>query len=214
MRKLMIAVATVVGMAMAGSGCTDNRDRAANERRELARTEAQADQDIANARQDAARQKADIDRKTEEKVANRQQEVLNKRQDVARADRDLAVNRDRELAVSRDRDLAVTREGDDVALHDRGLRTGSSLDRDRAAVTDGTVKGVLTSTFGSKIEIRDLRGNKEKLKTDELTRVFENGREVRIGDFRDGTEVRASFVLDKDHDKVARDVQVLHPVMK
>jgi len=196
MRKLMIAVAAVAGMGLAVGGCND-RDQAARERRDLARTEVRANEDIANARLDAAKQKADIDRKTQEKIVERQQDVADKRQDAAQA----AAN-------------AVGDHNRDLATRDRDLATGSSLDRDRSLVVDGSVKGVLTASSASKLEIRDLRGNKEKLKTDELTRVTENGRQVRLDDFREGTEVRASFVLDKDHDKVARDVQVLHPVTK
>jgi hypothetical protein len=52
-----------------------------------------------------------------------------------------------------------------------------------------------------------------KLKTNDTTRVTQNNVDVDLDDFKEGTEVRASYTADGD-DLVARDVVIITPVKK
>ncbi|MDC0707337.1 hypothetical protein POL68_02535 [Stigmatella sp. ncwal1] len=89
MRKLMVAVATVTGLALA-AGCS-KRDEALDERRDLAQAQQEAQKDMADIRQDAAKEQAEIQRDEQKDLAEVQKDVSEERQDVAEADRELAV---------------------------------------------------------------------------------------------------------------------------
>ncbi len=58
-------------------------------------------------------------------------------------------------------------------------------------------------------------GNSEelKLKTDDQTRVMQNNLAVDLDDFKEGTEMRASYISNGD-DLVARDVVIITPMKK
>lgn len=187
MKKLIISALAVAGLAFA-TGC-NNRDEAARENRRVAQKEAETRKDITDIRQDAAKQKAEVDTKAEEKVADKREDLAKERQDAVEANREAALD------------------------HDNRAIGGSGLPGDLNDT--GTVQGRLTSTAGKKLELVDANsGLKEKLKTDDTTKVTLNGRPVKLDDFKEGTQVRASYVLDKDHDKVARTVEILNPIQK
>lgn len=179
MRKLMVAVAAVAGLALT-AGCKNNPQE---ERRELAETQQDAQKKIADARTDANKDRVDIQRDEQKQIADAEKDVAEKRQDVAEADRDQA------------RDLR----------HD-GLTP---------SVGNETVQGRVKSTTGdSLVLVVPGQNNAElKLKTDDKTRVTQNNRDVDLDDFKEGTEVRASFVTDGD-DLLARDVIIVTPVKK
>ncbi|MFL5349852.1 MAG: hypothetical protein ACJ8AT_34170 [Hyalangium sp.] len=179
MRKLMVAVAAVAGVALT-AGCKRNPQE---ERHELAETQKDAQKKIANAQKDANEDRADIQHDEQQQVADAQKDVADKQRDVAEADRDHA------------QDL----RHDDMAT---------------SAVNE-TVQGRVRSTTGhSLVLVVPGRNNAElKLKTDDKTRVTENSRDVDLDDFKEGTEVRASYVTDGD-DLLARDVVIVTPVTK
>jgi hypothetical protein len=187
-RKLIISAVAVAGLAFS-MGCND-RDNAARENRKLAQKQVETRQDIADIHQDAEKQKADVDAKAEEKIADKRGDLAEQRQDAVDANR---------KAFDDDRAIG-------------GAGTAGNVNPN---ITTGTVQGSLTSTFGKKLELVDASsGLKEKLKTDDTTQVTFNGRPVKLDDFKEGTQVRASYVLDKDHDKVARTVEILRPIQK
>jgi hypothetical protein len=78
---------------------------------------------------------------------------------------------------------------------------------DEASV-GGTVTGMLKSTMGDNLTVRDVNGLDYKLETDDTTRVRHNGTAVKLDDFKEGTEVRASYSVNGD-EKIATDVEIL-----
>jgi hypothetical protein len=180
MKKLMVAVAAVAGLALT-AGC--KRNEAQEERRDLVEEQREAQQDIAEAQQDANEQRADIQREEREEIADAQRDVAEEQQDVAEADRERA------------EDLRDSAAG--------------------ATAVNETVHGRVRSTTGDSLVLRvPARDNAElKLKTDDRTRVTQNDREVELDDFEEGTEVRASYVMDGE-DLVARDVVIIAPVQE
>jgi len=179
MRKLMVAVAAVAGLALT-AGC---KSKPQEERRELAEAQQEANKEIAEARQDANEERADIQRDEQEEIAEAQRDVVDEQKDVAEADRERA------------RDLSDDRMG--------------------ATAVNDTVQGRVRSTTGdSLVLVIPAKNNAElKLKTDDRTRVMQNDLAVELDDFKEGTEVRASYVSDGE-DLVARDVVILAPVRK
>jgi len=181
MRKLMVAVAAVAGLALT-AGCKRNEPQ--EERRELAETQREAQKDISEAHKDANEERADIQRDEHEEIADAQREVSEQEREVREADQERA----KEL---RDDNVGTT-----------------------AAVNE-TVQGRVRSTMGdSLVLVVPGKANSElKLKTDDNTRVTQNNRDVELDDFKEGTEVRASYVAEGD-DLVARDVVIITPVKK
>lgn len=180
MRKLMVAVAAVAGLALT-AGCKRNEPQ--EERRDLAEAQQEAQQDIAEARKDANEERVDLQRDEQEEIADAQRDVAEERQDVAEADRERAED-------LRDDNMGAT------------------------AVNE-TVQGRVRSTFGDSLVLSvPAKNNAElKLKTDDKTRVTQNNVAVELDDFEEGTEVRASYVMEGD-DLVARDVVIITPVME
>lgn len=178
MRKLMVAVAAVAGLALT-AGC--KRSEVQEERRDLAEAQREAQQDIAEAREDASEQRADIRREEQGEIADAQRDVAEERQDVAEAYRERAED----------------------------LRDGQA----GATAVNETVQGRVRSTTGDSLVLSvPARKNAElKLKTDDKTRVTQNELVVDLDDFEEGTEVRASYVMEGE-DLVARDVVILTPV--
>ncbi|WP_224249171.1 SPFH domain-containing protein [Hyalangium gracile] len=177
MRKLMVAVAAVAGLALT-AGCKQNPRE---ERRELAEVQQDAQQEVAEAQREASEERADIQREEQEEIADAQRDVAQAQRDVAEADRERAED-----------------------LRDDSAAT--------AAVND-TVMGRVRSTTGdSLVLVVPNQNNTElKLKTDDKTRVTQNSQVVELDDFKEGTEVRASYVADGE-DLVARDVVIISPV--
>jgi hypothetical protein len=178
MRKLMVAVAAVAGLALT-AGC--KRNDAQEERRDLAEAQRDAQKDIAEAHKDANEKRADINRDEQEEIADAQHDVAKEQQDVAKADRERA----------------------------------EDLRNEGTPAMNETVQGRVRSTFGDSLVLNvPARNNAElKLKTDDKTRVTQNNVAVDLDDFKEGTEVRASYVADGD-DLVARDVVIITPVKK
>ncbi|ADO71495.1 hypothetical protein [Stigmatella aurantiaca] len=186
MRKLMVAVATVTGLALA-AGCS-KRDEALEERRDLTQAQQEAQKDMADIRQDAAKEQAEIQRDEQKDLAEVQRD---EQEDLAEVQKD------------------VSEERQDVAEADSKLAAESG-----SLAAASTVQGTVQSTLGNSL-VLIVPGNnnaKLKLKTDGKTRVTENNRAVELDDFNEGTEVRASYVKDGD-DMVARDVVIITPVM-
>jgi hypothetical protein len=169
--------------AVAGLALTAGckRNEPQEERRELAETQQEAQKDIAEAQKDATEERVDIQREEQEEIAEAQRDVAEEQQDVAEAD------------LERAEDL-------------RNDNTGTAMMND-------TVRGRVRSTFGNSLvlSVPDRNNAELKLKTDDKTRVTQNNLAVELDDFEEGTEVRASFVMDGD-DLVARDVVIITPV--
>jgi hypothetical protein len=144
MRKLMVAVAAVAGVALT-AGCQKDEN---------------------------------------EKIADAQKDVAKEERDVYEAEADRS----------------------------KDLRNSAGT---TASVANETVQGRVRSTLGnSLVLVVPGKANSElKLKTDDNTRVTQNNVKVDLDDFKEGTEVRASYVSDGD-DLVARDVVIINPVKK
>jgi hypothetical protein len=153
------------------------------ERRDLAEAQKDAQNKIAEAQKDANEERADIRRDEQEETAEAQGDVAEEQREVAEADRERAEE----------------------------LRQDNA---DTMAASD-TVQGSVRSTTGDSLVlvVPARNGSELKLKTDDKTRVTQNSREVDLDDFKEGTEVRASYVSDGD-DLVARDVVIINPVQK
>jgi hypothetical protein len=117
------------------------------------------------------------------------------------------------VEAQREAQRDVAEEQRDVAEADRERAEGVRDDHAGATAVNETVHGRVRSTTGDSLVLRvPARNNAElKLKTDDKTRVTQNDREVELDDFEEGTEVRASYVMDGE-DLVARDVVIITPV--
>jgi dynactin complex subunit len=181
MRKLMMAVAMVAGVALT-AGCS-KRDEVQEQRRDLAEAQREVQKETAEIRQQANQERAAVARDEQRELADAQEEVADEQKELAEAERDLAKDA-------------------------RGDTAGNTL----AAGT--TVQGRMQSTGGdSLVLIVPGNGEELKLKTDDQTRVMQNNLAVDLDDFKEGTEVRASYISNGD-DLVARDVVIVTPLKK
>jgi hypothetical protein len=182
MRKLMMAVAMVAGVALS-AGCS-KRDEVQEQRRDLAEAQREAQKETAEIRQDANKERAEVARDEQKELADAQEEVADERNELAEAEREYA------------KDLREDTAGNT-------LTAGS------------TVQGRMRSTRGDSLVLMVPANNNAelKLKTDDQTRVRQNDLAVDLDDFKEGTEVRASYISNGD-DLVARDVVIITPVKK
>jgi hypothetical protein len=129
-----------------------------------------------------------------------QRDIAEAREDAREARADIQREEQEEIADAR-RDVAE--EQQDLAEAEAG--------REHAE----TVQGRVRSTTGDSLVLSvPARNNAElKLKTDDKTRVTQNDLTVDLDDFEEGTEVRASYVMEGE-DLVARDVVIITPVME
>lgn len=214
MRKLMMAVGAVAGLSLL-AGCNENRNKVAEEQKDVAEAQANASEKVAEAREEAAQETAEAQkeaqqetagaqREAQEEVAGAQQDVQEERKDVAEAQQEVAENRAEE-----ERDVAE--EQKDVDEEREDLATGGSGAAAGAAMTmTGTLKNV---TLGDNLEVTDSTGKEMKLKTNDQTKVMWNNKPAKLDSFDEGTQVRASYVKEGD-DMMAREVTIVKPVMK
>jgi hypothetical protein len=199
MRKILIGSLAVVGLMGLGACKTSARD-VEQERKEAARKEASANKEIAEIRQDANKDQANREHEAQKDIAEEKREVAEERQDVAQAE----AERQRDMARDNDNDLLD---------NDRDYRAGDNRNLDAAPGANAMVVGTLKSTLGQQITIADGKGGEFKLGTDDATHVTQNGAPVDIDDFKEGSEVRASYTLDGEK-KVAREVVILNSYKK
>jgi hypothetical protein len=83
---------------------------------------------------------------------------------------------------------------------------------DAGPMQQGTasVSGKLEASAPNQLIIRDHTGFQYRLKTDDRTRVTFNGQPAKLDQFKQGTEVRATYVFDRQN-RVATHVEVLRP---
>ncbi len=195
MRKLMMAVTAVAGLAMV-SGC--KRDNVESERRDVAEAQQEAQHETAEARQEAQEDIAGAQRNAQEDIASAQQDVREEEQDLAEAQR----NQQEELAEDR------REANEDLAQGGSGMAGSTSA----AAATN--VQGRVLSTGGDSLTLVDTSNNKQlKLKTNDQTRIMQNNAPVKLDDINEGAQVRASYVMD-GKDMVVRELTVTQPVQK
>jgi vacuolar-type H+-ATPase subunit H len=194
MRKLMMAVTAVAGLAMV-SGC--KRDNVESERRDVAEAQQEAAKETAEARQEESRDIAGARQDANKEVASAQEDVREEQQDLAEAQ----ANRQEDLNEdARERQNDVAQGGSGMA--------GTSA----AAAT--SVQGRVLSTGGDSLTLVDTTNNKQlKLKTNDQTRIMQNNAPVKLDDISEGAQVRASYVMD-GKDMVARELTVTKPVQK
>ena len=195
MRKLMMAVTAVAGLAMI-PGC--KRDNVESERRDVAEAQQEAAQETAEARQEASQDIAGAQREAGEDIAGAQkeanEEIASAQQDVREEEQDLA-----EAQRNRQEDLA---------------QGGSGMAGSTAAAAASNVQGRVLSTGGDSLTLVDTTNNKQlKLKTNDQTRIMQNNAPVKLDDITEGAQVRASYVMD-GKDMVARELTVTQPVQK
>jgi len=181
MRKLLVAVGAIAGLMLA-TGCKNERQKLEDERADLAEKRQEVGKELSEIRQDMAKETAEVRQDAAEKTAevrqDAQKEMADKREELAEERRD--VN-------EAQRDLAQAKVDD--------------------ATTGGTVTGTLKSTTGG-LTIRDDKGLDYELETNDATTVTYDGQRVKLDDFKEGSEVRASYSVHGD-DKVAKDVEIL-----
>ncbi|RYZ36318.1 MAG: hypothetical protein EOO71_32255 [Myxococcaceae bacterium] len=204
MRKLMIAVTAVAGLTMV-AGCKkddvqEQREDVAEARQEAAQETAEARQDegreVASAQQDANEEIGAAQRDTNEDIAEARQDANEKiasaNEDVRDEEQDLA-----EAQANRNEDLA---------------QGGSGMAGATAAAT--TINGRVLSKSGDTLTVVDSNNRELKIKTNDKTALMDNGsRAVKMDDIKEGSQVRASYVMD-GKDMVARDVTLVAAVKK
>jgi hypothetical protein len=204
MRKLMMAVTAVAGLAMV-PGC--KRDNVESERRDVAEAQQEAAQTTAEARQNAQEEMAGAQQNAQEDIASAQQDVQEEQKDLTEAQR----SQQEELAQNQreqQEDLAEDRR----ESQDELAQGGSGMAGASAAATN--VQGRVLSTGGDSLTLVDTTSNKQlKLKTNDQTRIMQNNAPVKLDDLTEGTQVRASYVTE-GKDMVVRELTVTQPVQK
>ncbi|MFP2906387.1 hypothetical protein ACLESD_15250 [Pyxidicoccus sp. 3LFB2] len=204
MRKLMMAVTAVAGLAMV-SGC--KRDNVESERRDVAEAQQEAQQETAEARQAAQEDIAGAQQNAQEDIASAQQDVREEEKDLAEAQR----GQQEELAQDQ-REQQDEMAKDQRELNEDSAVGGSGMAGASAAATN--VQGRVLSSSGDSVTLVDTSNNKQlKLKTNDQTRIMQNNAPVKLDDITEGTQVRASYVMD-GKDMVARELTVTAPVQK
>ncbi|MCK8503774.1 MULTISPECIES: hypothetical protein [Myxococcus] len=192
MRKLMMAVGAVAAMAMV-TGCS-KRDNVAEQRQDVAEAQNEARQEVAEIRQDEQQDIANTQRDAREDIAESQREA---NEEIASAQEDV---RDEQA------DLAEARRERNEELAQGGSGTAGAM----AATTN--VSGRVLSTSGSSLTVVDTSNNRQlKLKTNDQSRILQNNQEVKLGDLKEGDQVRASYVMD-GKDMVVRELNVTQDV--
>ncbi|WP_223743662.1 hypothetical protein NR800_04285 [Corallococcus interemptor] len=191
----MIAVTAVAGLTMV-TGCKKDdvqaqREDVAEARQEAAQETAEARQDeskeLAAAQQDANEDIAEARKDANDKIASANEEVRDEEQDLA------------EARANRNEDLA---EG------------GSGMAGTTSAAAATTVNGRVLSKSGDTLTLVDSANKELKIKTNDKTAMMDNAsRAVKLDDIQEGSQVRASYVMD-GKDMVARDVTLVAPVKK
>jgi hypothetical protein len=160
-------------------------------------------------------------RTKQDEVADKRAEVAREQAEVKRKSMEARAEADQKsVQAQAEADRTVANENEDLRQDQREL-----MEKERQAGADqgtggagfepasATISGTVTSTLGPQIELIDRAGGKLSLRTDDLTVVTLNGQRVDIDDFKNGTEVRASY-LAKGDDKFARSVEILKPIHK
>ncbi|WP_426730933.1 hypothetical protein [Myxococcus faecalis] len=192
MRKLMMAVGAVAAMAMV-TGCS-KRDNVAEQRQDVAEAQSEARQEVAEIRQDEQQDIANTQRDAREDIAESQREA---NEEIASAQEDV---RDEQA------DLAEAQRDRNEELAQGGSGTAGAM----AATTN--VSGRVLSTSGSSLTVVDTSNNRQlKLKTNDQSRILQNNQEVKLGDLKEGDQVRASYVMD-GKDMVVRELNVTQDV--
>jgi hypothetical protein len=154
--------------------------------------------------QEQRRDVAEAQREAQKETAEIRQEASKERAEVTRDEHEELADAQKEVADEQ-KELAEAER--DLAKDQRGDTVGNTW----AAGT--TVQGRMRSTRGDSL-VLSVPGNAElKLKTDDQTRVMQNNVAVDLDDFKEGTEVRASYISNGD-DLVARDVVIVNPIKK
>ncbi|RKH57162.1 hypothetical protein D7W81_31885 [Corallococcus aberystwythensis] len=206
MRKLMIAVTAVAGLTMV-TGC--KKDDVQDQREDVAEARQEAAQETAEARQDESRELASAQEGANEDVAEARQDANDKiasaNEEVRDEEQDLA-----EAQANRNEDLA-----EDRANRNEELATGGSgMAGATSAAAATTVNGRVLSKSGDTLTLVDSTNKELKIKTNDKTAVMDNGsRAVKLDDIKEGSQVRASYVMD-GKDMVARDVTLVAPIKK
>jgi TolA-binding protein len=216
MRKLMMAVGAVAGLSLM-AGCQDNKDKVAQEQRDVAEAQAKASEKVADARKEASEEKTEAQQDANKELANANQDATeaqrNAQQEMANADKEAqekTAGAQQDIDEER-KDVAEARQeqAQDARENAEGSATGGS-----GAAAAMTLTGTLKdTTMAGNLEVVDANGKEMKLKTDDQTKVMYNNKAAKMDSFDEGTQVRASYVKDGD-DMLAREVTVLKPVMK
>lgn len=191
----MIAVTAVAGLTMV-TGC--KKDDVQAQREDVAEARQEAAQEMAEARQDESQELAATQQDANEDIAEARQDANDKiasaNEDVRDEEQDLA-----EARANRNEDLA---EG------------GSGMAGTTSAAAATTVNGRVLSKSGDTLTLVDSANKELKIKTNDKTALMDNGsRAVKLDDIQEGSQVRASYVMD-GKDMVARDVTLVAPVKK
>ena len=193
MRKLMMAVTAVAGLAMV-PGC--KRDNVESERRDVAEAQQEAAQETAEARQEESQDIAGARQDANEEIAGAQEDVREEQQDLAEAQ----ANRQEDLNED------ARERQDDLAQGGSGMAG--------ATAASSNIQGRVLSTGGDSLTLVDTTNNKQlKLKTNDQTRIMQNNAPVKLDDITEGAQVRASYVMD-GKDMVAKELTVTQPVQK
>ncbi|QSQ26972.1 hypothetical protein JY651_19530 [Pyxidicoccus parkwayensis] len=206
MRKLMMAVTAVAGLAMI-PGC--KRDNVESERRDVAEAQQEASKETAQARQEESHDIASAQQNANEDIASAHKEA---NEDIASAQQDVREEQGELAEAERNRNEELNQ--DQRERQDDLAQGGSGAAGATTAAAATSVQGRVLSTGHDTLTLVDTSNNKQlKLKTNDQTRILQNNAPVKLGDITEGTQVRASYVMD-GKDMVARELTVTQPVQK
>ncbi|WP_233613533.1 MULTISPECIES: hypothetical protein [Corallococcus] len=191
----MIAVTAVAGLTMV-TGC--KKDDVQAQREDVAEARQEAAQETAEARQDENQEMASAQHDANEDIAEAREDANDKiasaNEDVRDEEQDLA-----EAQANRNEDLAAG---------------GSGMAGTTSAAAATTVNGRVIGKSGDTLTLVDSTNKELKIKTNDRTALMDNGsRAVKLDDIKEGSQVRASYVMD-GKDMVARDVTLVAAVKK
>jgi len=149
---------------------------------------AEARQELATAEQEAQKDLAHLRLETQKELARARSEGEQKAEDIRKA---------------------VAEKNAEVAR----LEQEASKDVAAASASPLLVAGALVSSTAGDFTLRSADGRELKLETDGQTRVRFHDRAVKLDTFKEGTQLRASYVKDGD-DYQARDVTIITPVIE
>jgi dsDNA-specific endonuclease/ATPase MutS2 len=206
----MMAVTAVAGLALV-SGC--KKSDVQEQRQDVAEAQQEAAKETAEARQDAAKETADTRQDAAKETAEAQDDA---QQHIAEANRDSQerINDAQQDVREEQKDLAEAEhnQAEDNAVGGSGMAGTSTAAGASAAAT--TVMGRVMSTSGDMLTLVDTNNRELKLKTSDATRVLgSDSRAMKLDDIKEGSQVRASYVLD-GKDMRAQSVTLVAPVKK
>lgn len=190
--RMMTLVGALAAVALVGcnNGRSGTADRVNDAKENLQETAKNAQEDLSSAQQNAANQVNDARQNLSQTEQDAQQKVNETAQNGQQA-----VQQQRQEVNQAQKEAAAT-GGSGVAM----------------ASQSGTVQGTVSDVDAKSLTIKDSAGNEVALQRSDATTVTQDGKSISADTLQKGSEVRASYKVDKNGDKWAESVTLqAHP---